>query len=48
LAPSSLNWTPSTIRKPTTVTLGADRDRPETVDPESGAVIVTTRVPSWA
>ena len=48
LAPSSLNWTPATVRVPTMVTLAVTGTVLLTVDPEAGAVTVTTRLPNCA
>src|SRR5438552_10351644 len=38
LAPSSLNWTPATVREPV----------PETVDADAGDVMLTTTLSNWA
>jgi len=49
LAPSSLNWTPETVRRPTTVTLAVTGTVvPLTVAPEAGSVMETTRLPNCA
>ena len=48
LTPSSWNWTPATVRAPMMLTLALTVMVPETVDPEVGEVMVTTRLPSWA
>jgi len=48
LAPSSLNCTPATVRRPTMLTLALTGTVPETVDPEAGDLIVTIRLPSCA
>src|SRR5882672_824976 len=45
LAPSSLNCTPATVSAPTMLTLALTGTVPDTVDPEAGDVIVTTRLP---
>ena len=45
LTPSSLNWTPTTVREPMIVVLALTGVEPETVDPDLGEVMVTTRVP---
>jgi hypothetical protein len=45
LAPSSLNWTPATVREPTLLTLALTGIVPPTVDPELGDVMVTIRLP---
>jgi len=44
LAPSSLNWTPTTVREPMIVTLAETGTEPETLDPDPGDVMVTTRL----
>jgi hypothetical protein len=46
LAPSSLNWTPSTVREPTMLTLALTVTVLLTVEPEVGDVMVTIRLPS--
>jgi hypothetical protein len=46
LTPSSWNWTPTTVRLPTTETMAVTEVVPETVDPEDGEVIVTRRLPT--
>ena len=48
LAPSSWNWTPTTVIRPTIVTLALTEIVPETVDPDAGDVMLTTRLPNWA
>src|SRR2546430_7372630 len=52
LLPSSLNWTPATVRAPTLVTLAVTGTVPLTVDPEAGEVTATIRLPlpscAWA
>src|SRR6266852_6218279 len=48
LAPSSLNWTPSTVRRPMMLTLALTGTVPWTVEPDCGDVTVTTRPPSCA
>src|SRR5437773_3838605 len=50
LAPSSLNWTPATVREPMIVTPALTAMEPETVDPDAGDVMLTTRLPNcnWA
>ncbi len=45
LAPSSLNCTPATVREPTTLALALTVTVPLTVEPDTGAVIVTIRLP---
>ena len=40
-----MNWTPRTVMEPMSVTLALAVVEPETVDPDSGDVMVTTRVP---
>src|SRR2546422_8613413 len=48
LLPSSLNWTPATVRLPTMVTLAVTGTVPLTVEPEAGAVTLTIRLPNCA
>src|SRR5437016_5226946 len=50
LLPSSLNWTPTTVSAPTIDTLALTVMEPETVDPDAGDVMLTTRLPkpNWA
>jgi hypothetical protein len=48
LVPSSLNWTPATVREPMIVTLALTGIVPPTVEPEVGDIIVTIRLPSCA
>jgi hypothetical protein len=48
LEPSSLNWTPRTVRRPTMVTLALTGTVLETVDPDAGDVILTIRLLSCA
>src|SRR5947207_8361027 len=49
LAPSSVNWTPTTVREPMIVTLAETGTEPETLDPDLGDVMVTMRLPTpWA
>jgi len=45
LLPSSVNWTPWTVREPTMVTLALTAVVPLTVDPEAGDVTATIRLP---
>src|SRR5258705_9918589 len=47
-APSSLNWTPPTVRTPTMVTLAVTVFVPPMVDPGVGDVMETIRLPSCA
>src|SRR5207302_1811386 len=48
LLPSSLNWTPWTVREPTPLTLAVTATVPLTVDPGAGDVRVTIRLPDCA
>src|SRR3989442_186233 len=45
LTPSTLNWTPTTPRESSPVTLALTGTVPVTVDPEAGEVIVTINLP---
>ena len=48
LTPSSWNWTPATVSAPMALTFALTVMVPETVEPEAGEVMVTTRLPTWA
>src|SRR5262249_44185789 len=48
LAPSSRNWTLWAVRRPMIVALALTGTVPETVDPLTGEVIVTIRLPTCA
>src|SRR5689334_4590083 len=48
LTPSSLNCTPATVSMPTMVTFALTGTVADTVDPDAGDVIITTRLPSCA
>src|SRR2546430_518008 len=48
LLPSSLNWTPATVRLPPMVTLAVTGTVPLTVEPEAGAVTLTISRPNCA